>query len=433
MNVQDPQDPEFSLFVPDKRKAISAIKQLKFRVTPGELATASGLSINTASFWLNKIAGETGGVLEVAADGTVFYTFSPHFTNAYLQRGLRKTALVVGVFLFELLYWIIRMSFGAALALSLLVIVCIFVALIVAAIAAIFGDNDSGFDFPIGDFFDLRFFVDLFSWDYSPSHTVYPNSVPSVRRDEYSNYFDQHPKGNFFLDCFSFLFGDGRPNSNLQDIRWSKIADVIKAYGGVVSAEQLAPFLDGNQSDSGMILNALAQFNGHPEVTESGYIVYVFPDFVQELSASGITRAGRPSYLHEDNWQFSSLQAPTIIFVLTLACLNFAGSWWLFKHIATINMLHHLAILIDVLLTYAIVFLAIPAIRFGSILVLNEIIRRRNERRLHALNILNNPSKEILQELEEANEIREQELAKLKQDKTIIYTSEKDSIEQQFD
>ncbi len=434
MSFQDPEDPEFSLLVPEKRKAISAIKQLNFRVTPSEMATASGLSINTASFWLNKIAGETGGTLEVAADGTIFYSFTPYFTNAYLQRGLRKAALVAGLFLFQVLYWVIRMSFGVALVLSLLVIVLIFVALICMALAAIFGDNgDGGFDLPVGDFFDLNFFWDLFSWNYSPSHTSYENSVPSFRRETYTNFVEEHPKGNFFLDCFSFLFGDGRPNSNLQDIRWSRISSVIKANGGVVSAEQLAPYLDGDQSDSGMILNALAQFNGHPEVTSSGYIVYIFPDFLSELSASGISRAGRAAYLHEDSWNFSALSAGTTIFVLVLACLNFAGSWWLFKHIAAINLLHHLAIVIDVLLTYAVVFLAIPAIRFVIITVMNEIIRQRNDRRLRALELLENPSPEILQELCEANEVRQQELAKSRSDKTIIYTSEEDSIEQQFE
>lgn len=435
MSVDDPQDPEFSLFVPEKRKAIASIKQLKFRATPKELATASGLSINQASFWLNKIAGETRGALEVAADGSVFYSFSPQFTNAYLQRGLRKTALLVGVFLFNLLYWVVRMSFGVALVLSLLVIVLIFVVLITMAIAAIFGDNGGDSDFDLGgfDFFDLRFLVDLFSWSYSPSHTYYPNSVPSVRREKYNEYFNEHPKGNFFLDCFSFLFGDGRPNSNLQDIRWAQIARVIKAYGGVVSAEQLAPFLDGDQSDSGMILNALAQFNGHPEVTRSGYIVYVFPDFMSEKFVPAIAEVRSEPYLHEDDWRFSALETPTIMFVMTLACLNFAGSWWLFGHIATIHMLHALAIVIDVLLTYAIVFLAIPAVRLVAIWVLNERIRQRNERRLRAFESLNNPTAEIRQEIEEAREIKAEQLTLMREDKTIIYTSEKDSIEQKFE
>ena len=435
MSVDDPQDPEFSLFVPEKRKAIASIKQLNFRATPKELSEVSGLSINTASFWLNKIAGETRGALEVAADGTVFYSFTPHFTNAYLQRGLRKTALIVGVFLFNLLYWVVRMSFGFALALSLLVIVLIFVALIAMAIAAIFGDDsgDGGFDLGGFDFFDLRFLLDLFSWSYSPSHTYYPNSIPSVRRDKYNEYVQEHPKGNFFLDCFSFLFGDGRPNSNLQDIRWAQIARVIKAYGGVVSAEQLAPFLDGDQSDSGMILNALAQFNGHPEVTRSGYIVYVFPDFMNDKFVPPIANVRSEPYLHEDGWKFSALPTHTIIVVTTLAFLNFAGSWWLFGHIASIHMLHTLAIVIDVLLTYAIVFLAIPAVRIVAIWVLNERIRQRNNRRLHAFELLNNPSVAIRQEIEEAREIKVEQLSLMRQDKRIIYTSEKDSIEQKFE
>lgn len=436
--IHDPEDPEFSLLVPEKSKAITAIKQLNLRTTPPELATKSGLSINQASFWLNKIAGETGGKLEVAADGTVFYTFSRDFTNAYLQRGLRKAALIAGAFLFQFLYWLIRMSFGFALVLSVLVIIVIFVALIVIAIAALFGDNGSGdgggldFDFA-GGFFDLRFLGDLFSWSYSPSHSSYPNSVPSTRRDQYSDFVETHPKGNFFLECFSFLFGDGRPNSNLQEIRWQQIAKTIKANGGVVSSEQLAPFLDGDGSDSGMILSALAQFNGRPEVSKSGYILYVFPDFLEESTAPEIHSVRSEPYLAEDDWQFSSFPPDILSKVLLLACLNFAGSWWLFKHIATINLLHHLAILIDVLLTYAVIFLLIPSVRFIVILMLNNRIKQRNERRQAAFELVNRPQGKILQEIQEGREIRQKELAELKQDRTIIYSSDKDSLEQQFE
>src|SRR4030095_1190987 len=120
---QDPGDPEFSLMVPEKQKVIASIKKLNFRTTPPELAAASALSINQSAFWLNKIAGETRGKLEVAADGTVYYSFTRNFTGAYLQRGLRKAALVVLSVVCQLLYWLIRVSFGFALVRSILVFV----------------------------------------------------------------------------------------------------------------------------------------------------------------------------------------------------------------------------------------------------------------------------------------------------------------------
>ncbi len=434
-NITDPEDPEFSLLVPEKRKVIDAIKKLKFRSTPAEVAATAGISVDRSSFWLNKIAGETAGKLEVAADGTIFYSFTNNFTSAYLQRGARKAALIAGAVLFQFLYWLIRVSFGFALIMSLLVIVVIFVLLIVMAIAAIFGDSgggDSGFDIS-GDFFDLNFLGDIFRWDYSPSHTSYPNSLPSGRRERYVSYVEEHPKGNFFLECFSFLFGDGKPNSNLLEVRWQQIARVIKKNGGVVSTEQLAPFLDGDRSDSGMILSALAQFNGRPEVTRSGYIVYVFPEFLDPLTAPALPPMRSECFLIEDEWKFSAFPASAQFKVFLLASLNIAGSWWLFKHIATINLLHHIAILIDVLLAYAVIFLAIPAIRYVALLVLNARIKHRNYLRQAAAELVNRPTGDVLEEIREAAEIRQQELAQLRSDRRIIFSTDKDSVEQLFD
>jgi hypothetical protein len=427
---QDPKDPEFSLLVPEKKKAIDGIRKLKLRVTPPELSSASGLSINQASYWLNKIAGETRGKLEVANDGTIFYTFTPGFTNAYLQRGFRKFALIVGTVLFQFLYWIIRMSFGVALVASILVVIAIFIALALAALAQLGDSNNDSGDFRF-DFIDLRFLGDLFLWNYSPSVTYYQNSVPSNRRDRYNDFVEKHPKGNFFLECFSFLFGDGAPNSNLEQIRWQQIARVITEHGGVVSTEQLAPFLDGDRSDSGKIMSALAQFNGRPEVTKSGYIVYVFPDFLVPGAAPKLPAMVSERYLEEERWKFTAFPNK-IPLVLTLACLNFAGSWWLFKHIASIALLSHLAILIDVLIGYAAIFLIIPAVRWTVLQVLNRSVDARNERRRKAWELVREPKDDVLEEIQEAKQIRLDEIGKMT-DRSIVYDSEKDLLEQQFD
>lgn len=433
----DPEDPEYSLLMPDKRLALDAIKT-NLRTTAPELATSSGLSINSATYWLNKIAGETGAKLEVANDGTVYYSFAPNFSGVYRRRGRRRAALLAGAFLFKSLYWVVRVSFGVALMTSVLVIVLIFVALILLAIASIFdgGSGDSG-DFGSFDgsgFFDTNFLSDIFSWDYSPSHSSYQNSIPSAQRDRYTDFIEKHPKGNFFLECFSFLFGDGKPNSNLQKLRWQHIATTIKANGGVVSAEQLAPFLDGDTSDSGMVMSALAQFNGHPEVTKSGFIVYVFPDYISEHPlVQQQQEKEQESYLKEESWKFSNFPPLALINVLMLAIFNFCGSWWLFKHIATINLLHHLAALIDVLLTYSIILLVIPAVRFLILLVLNQRIDSRNEKRKAAAELVKQPQGEILKELEEAKVIQSEHAKLLRVDRKIVFDSGKDSLEQRFE
>ena len=43
---------------------------------------------------------------------------------------------------------------------------------------------------------------------------------------------------------FSFVFGDGDPNVAIRAARLCAMAEVIRANGGAVVAENLAPFLD---------------------------------------------------------------------------------------------------------------------------------------------------------------------------------------------
>jgi hypothetical protein len=96
-------------------------------------------------------------------------------------------------------------------------------------------------------------------------------------------------------------------------------------------------------------------------------------------------------------------------------------------------MLHNLALLIDALLTYAIVFLAIPAIRLVVILLLNERIADRNMRRRKAFELVHKAEGDVGEELQEAAEVRQEELQKPQTDRSIIYASDRDILEQELE
>ncbi|KAL9315636.1 hypothetical protein ACSQ67_016637 [Phaseolus vulgaris] len=51
-------------------------------------------------------------------------------------------------------------------------------------------------------------------------------------------------KMNFIESVFSFVFGDGDPNQGIEEERWKLIGQYIASNGGVVAAEELAPYLD---------------------------------------------------------------------------------------------------------------------------------------------------------------------------------------------
>ncbi|CAN0343214.1 unnamed protein product, partial [Ectocarpus sp. 4 AP-2014] len=75
---------------------------------------------------------------------------------------------------------------------------------------------------------------------------------------------------------FSFIFGDGDPNADMNQRRVEAAATLIRGNGGAVSAEQLAPLLtpetlrssDSSVVDESFVLPILTALDGAPEVTE---------------------------------------------------------------------------------------------------------------------------------------------------------------------
>ena len=94
---------------------------------------------------------------------------------------------------------------------------------------------------------------------------------------------------------FSFVFGDGDPNSALRAARVRALAGVIRQNGGAVVAEQLAPYLDPPRNtargderniDESWVLPACLELGGRPEVGDDGTIVYVFDELTVSALAS---------------------------------------------------------------------------------------------------------------------------------------------------
>ena len=111
----------------------------------------------------------------------------------------------------------------------------------------------------------------------------------------------------FLESVFSYVFGDGNPNGDVEVRRLSLAAEMIRKNGGAVSAEQLAPYCDdapmpnmeevvGGEKerayvDESFVLPIVAQLDGEPQVTEEGDIVYVFPELMTSASSSSLSSA----------------------------------------------------------------------------------------------------------------------------------------------
>ena len=244
---------------------------------------------------------------------------------------------------------------------------------------------------------------------------------------------------NFLEAIFSFLFGDGNPNVDLEERRWQSIATVIRNNDGAVVAEQIAPYLDnvgqGSQyEDEDYMLPVLSRFNGRPEVSPDGQIIYHFP----ELQVTAKHQQPQPiaAYLRELPWRFSQASSGQTIAAAGLGGLNIVGALVLGSLLRDGTIAAELGGLVGfvagiywLLLTYGIGFLAVPLIRYFWIQWRNKRIEARNERRQEYAVALNQADSVVQKKLAFAQQFAAQTIVS---ETDLAYTTEQDLTEQEY-
>lgn len=482
----------------EKKQVLKAISDSAGKITVADIASRTNLPVLTAGSLLNQIAYETGGHLTVGSSGSVVYEFESNFANEYIKRSSKNlmlrcwrifaNACMYAARMFALvMFFLIRVSFGIALILSVVAIVMLVVVAITALLSQGRGDSDDNSDFDPRGIIDLlggvlRYWAFDWIWDWwywgsylrwDPYPNDYYRSTPSPTEQQRLNpqtELEKNAKKESFLDkCFSFLFGDGNPNANLQEHRWHDIANVLKANNGVVVAEQLAPFVDKQTRNEDWVLPILVRFNGSCDVSDSGNIIYSFPSFqqarlqTQESEASGTSddsennnaeqlhdlfrkhivqrkmakertaaKAHIEPYLKESPWELSHVDGGARATIICLAVFILLGGLWLTTMGAVIPILLPFTPLVFAMAAYGALFLIIPGIRWLVIQNLNKGIEHRNSVRYTAYNHLTNADNQLKMKLDEAAQIRARVIEQSSSE-TISYSTDKDYLEQQFD
>jgi len=393
-------------------RIIHAINDLGKRVTVADVVAKTGLPLTDVSNELNLIASDTDANLEVAQDGEIYYCFSDHYSYTYFRHGLSRVLNQLGGQAFKIAAFVFRLSFGLILLFSL---ICLFgIALIIQTLlAGVSGSTDSVSGM-WRDFFGLvqrLALKDLVHWG---KEKLKPGSTGGGARQ------------GFLLDCYSFLFGQGDPNKDLEQEKWKLLAQVIRLNEGVVLPEHLSPYTGEEPEDEKMLFAILAKFNGRPQVTNSGNIVYVFPDMQKrsEITSYGLL----PPLLEHKPWTFTNLKKEELRKVMGMGGLNFIMALTACIFLVRPANLTSAGYLFLFLCFYAMLFLTIPAIRLLYTFEKNRLIKRKNQR-VHEFEIrLGNPSPELAHRLEEAEEMRA--LLSVNGDSPIVYSTKADYLEQ---
>lgn len=414
---------------------MKAVEQLGYRVTVGDVATQAGLNINLAQQGLLALASDAGGHLQVAESGEIAYLFPKNFRSILRNKFLRLQLQEWWEKVWRVLFYLIRISFGIVLLLSI-VLIFVAIALIVIGINSS-SDNNSGgggrnHSGGGGGSFSMPLFwigPDIF-WFFHPGYDQrYRRQRASSERSEM----------NFLEAIFSFLFGDGNPNADLEECRWQEIATVIRNSRGAVAAEQIAPYLDDigegyKRELEDYMLPVLTRFNGRPEVSPDGEIVYHFPEL--QTTAKAREAQAVPAYLRERLWRFSQASSGQIMLAIGLGAMNFVGALVLGSllkggiAVQLGGLVAFVQSIYWILLAYGIGFLAIPLIRYFWIQWKNSQLEAHNQKRQEQAIALNQADAALQKKLAYAQQFAAQNIIN---QENLVYTSETDLIDQEIE
>lgn len=396
-----------------KNEVIAAIDKLERRVSAADIATRTGIALQEANHLLNQIAQESHAHLEVSKDGHIAYHFSPGFQAHYLTLGLSAVFKQIFGSLRHLLWLMVKVSFGLFLVASLLINIGLMY-IILHLTKSSESRRPSHDDF----YLDLLLLRELIFWG-RVDHLKGVKLGEKLPRPK--------ERTNFFLNCYSFLFGDDDANANIENQSWKIIAETIRKSGGIITCEQIFPYLVKTQFKEDAMLPVLCRFNGYPTVSEQGHILYTFPSLQVSTTEQELEPQTNCPYLEEEPQVFSRVDRHSLTPIITLATLNCLGTGWLFFFYA--KFLHCYPPLVVTMAAYGLLFLLLPALRFLLLLLKNSQIETRNMKRASCYENLVKPSKELKEKLLEAqsrsiniNHLSAQE---------ILYTTEKDLLEQE--
>ncbi|MEL6928701.1 MAG: hypothetical protein AAFO95_08710 [Cyanobacteria bacterium J06600_6] len=410
-------------------KIIKSVEKLDYRVTVGDVAAQAGLELNFAQQGLLTLASEAGGHLQVAESGDVVYLFPKNFRsilrNKYWQLRWQQTWQKI----WRVLFYIIRISFGVVLVASILLMLVAIIAILIAMNSA--NDeregNNRGYGGGFGGgFFMPRFWIGDIFWWFDPG---YNRRRRQRRRQAKGNY-----QMNFLESVFSFLFGDGNPNADLESYRWQAIGSVIQGSKGAVVGEQIAPYVEQMDENEDYMIPVLSRFNGYPEVSDLGEIIYYFPELQVMANRNSVKSISPAGYLQKKPWRFSEAQGGQITLAAGLGALNIVLAFTLeilLQDSALAAQLGGVVALADslswFLLGYGILYLLIPLVRYFWIQGRNPKIIKGNQEREQRAIALSRPNSALSQKLAYAAQFKGQ---KVISDRDITYTTEDDLLDQ---
>ncbi|MEM9272127.1 MAG: hypothetical protein AAGA80_04050 [Cyanobacteria bacterium P01_F01_bin.143] len=408
---------------------MDSIDNLNYRVTVGDVAAQAGLKLNVAQSGLLALAADAKGNLQVAESGDIVYCFPKNFRavlrNKYWQLRWQKWWSKV----WQVLFYLIRISFGIVLIVSIILMLLAISVMVISISSSSSSSSDNNQrrnNYRGGgsiSFYNIWSLSNFLRW-FQPNYTR--------RNYQLRGNSNEENEMNFLEAVYSFLFGDGNPNADLEETRNSTIGKLIKNNKGSIVAEQVAPFIDQTDTSEDFILPVITRFNGYPEVSPDGEIIYYFPEL--QVTASQDQDISLPDFLEEEFWRFSQASSRQILLAIALGAVNLILALMLnsllqSNYEISSDFITFISSIYGILLGYGIAFLSIPLLRYFWIQGRNGKITDRNKSRQENAIALKNLDGSLQKKITFAKKFAQQ---KIISEQDLVYTTETDLLDQEI-
>jgi len=397
------------------------------RLCASDAAALGGIDLDTAKAELMTLASLTEGNMEVTQDGDIIYSFSPDFRSVLQMRSPALKFRRLWQTVRPPLFTIVRFSFAVALFSSLAIVATAFIAASGGSVSTSNGnrknresDRESNQQ---SSYYRPSSSISINGFNFSPRYfgnykvpdkldtsvatkNLSPDQYDILSEFSRDNYAYESYHVSAVESFFSFVFGDGDPNTRFSQAQLFAIASKIRSNGGVVIAEDLAPYLnpppsveDGSEDSSivneSWVLPAVLSFGGVPSVSEKGNIYYTFDNLatsVVQSTSSVKCQPLAPLQLFEQRVPFSRARKAMQLCAGLLGSFNVVGVAWLGVMLRSPGFLQQVGFatalkrLYPGLVTYAAFYALTPIIRAINLSKSNSDIQARNKNRSSWIN-----------------------------------------------
>lgn len=377
----------------DNRRLVwLAVEEQGGAVAVADIVSVTGLPAVEVTLQLNNLAWEQGGHLQVTNEGSILYNFTPGAVSKRFIDHLSR----IGIVARDYFLTAFRFIFGLLLVISLTITNSV-TAIALTVMGAMGGMRPA----PVCGF-------NLFS--------LLIAIVNSYGRKKERTQTLSGTERLLEL-CFRFVFGPPDPNADVENFHWKLVAKKIAGCDGIVCEEELLPFLINTRNPDSELLEAIVRFDGLPECTESGNVVYRFPalqggagNSQDEELARQVAHPG--AFLREGKWAFSKCSAAETLPVIGLVYGNLAFCslfYCLVQFLPWFGSLHTILCTITMLWGYSMLIAVFPFCRLAINQVRNFRVHRRNAKRAALGQAVSKPvSAELAAKLKEVAQLRKE-------------------------